>query len=190
MLEQLLTLDRSLFFFINVGCSSPVLDALMPMLREKLTWMPFYVMAALFIIHRHRKNSWYILGTAGVCILLSDQLSSTLIKPIFARLRPCNDLNVSSQAHLLLQTCGVGYSFVSSHAANHFAIAVFAGRLFGGPWLQLLLLGWATVVSIAQVYVGVHYPLDIVCGGVLGVACGWGCYQLLQKSFPHSLQKG
>lgn len=173
--EWLIRADRKLFALINQHLSHPFLDAIFPWWRETITWTPLYLFLLIFVIANGKKSSlpWIIM--AVITILLSDQISSSIIKPIFARLRPCNEPELAGSVRLLLDGCGAGYSFTSSHATNHFAIAVFLmitlqNWLNGYGWIFLL---WAGTVAFGQVYVGVHYPLDIVGGALLGSGIGF-----------------
>ena len=173
--EWLIRADRKLFALINQQLSHPFLDAIFPWWRETITWTPLYLFLLIFVIANAKKSSlpWIIM--ALITILLSDQISSSIIKPIFARLRPCNEPELAGSVRLLLDGCGAGYSFTSSHATNHFAIAAFLmitlqNWLKGYGWIFLL---WAGTVAYGQVYVGVHYPLDIVGGALLGSGIGF-----------------
>lgn len=106
-------------------------------------------------------------------VLCSDQLSSHLIKPWVMRLRPCCEPLLRGKIHHLIESCN-GYSFVSAHAANHFALAYFFVHLFhyaNSRWLTLFYF-WAFAIAFSQVYVGVHYPLDVFCGAILGLIIG------------------
>ncbi|HWB62813.1 MAG TPA: phosphatase PAP2 family protein [Chitinophagales bacterium] len=174
MIETLRHYDRLIFYFINQQCASPVLDFLCPILREKLTWAPLYVIIAFFFFKTYKRNIWVLLAFAGLTILLSDQISSSLIKPYFHRLRPCNSPALMASVRLVIAHCGNGYSFVSSHAANHFAIATFICAFVKNKRLYVpLLMLWAAAVSLSQVYVGVHYPIDVACGALLGIIIGY-----------------
>lgn len=101
---------------------------------------------------------------------MSDYISASLIKPIFIRLRPCNNPYIKDIVHLIVP-CGSGYSFPSSHAANHFALGVFAAITFNkiAKWVWIAGLLWAFSVAYAQVYVGVHFPGDVLAGAALGI---------------------
>jgi undecaprenyl-diphosphatase len=173
--DWLIRADRKLFALINQQLSHPFLDVIFPWWRETITWTPLYLFLLIFVIANAKKSSlpWIIM--ALITILLSDQISSSIIKPIFARLRPCNEPELAGSVRLLLDGCGAGYSFTSSHATNHFAIAVFLmitlqNWLKGYGWIFLL---WAITVAYGQVYVGVHYPLDILGGALLGSGIGF-----------------
>lgn len=150
-------------------------DILMPMFRDKFFWIPLYVLIMALIIKKFGLKSVYVIGISVLTVLIADQLSASVIKPLVGRVRPCNDPLIGDLVNRLVD-CGSGYSFVSSHATNHFALAVFFITLFNKPSLRYYViipfLFWAGLVSFAQVYVGVHYPLDVLSGGVLGAVIG------------------
>jgi membrane-associated phospholipid phosphatase len=164
-------LDTQLFFFVNQQLANVVLDWLCPLLRNKFTWIPFYIAAAVFLFIKYKIKALWFIAAAAVTVLLTDQLSASLIKPFFERLRPCNEPAISAQVRLLVK-CGRGFSFVSSHAANHFGIAALFAVYFKNKYLYILLFAWASSIAFSQVYVGVHYPFDVLIGSVLGAAIG------------------
>ncbi len=170
MLDQLLQLDASLFRFINHQLGNSAFDALMPFLRERWFWAPLYTFFVLFaLLNFDFYRKWaFVLGIVAV-FGFADFTSSTLIKKNVQRIRPCNDPAMQVE---LRTDCGSGFSFTSSHATNHFAIAVYLIAFFAPLFRHLkpLLLLWAASVAFAQVYVGVHYPFDVICGGLLGGA--------------------
>ncbi len=174
MLEMLQQWDAALFQCINSSLSNPVFDALLPWFREKWFWMPVYLFVAAFAIINFRKRGWIILLGLALAAGLADFTSSTLVKKNVQRLRPCNDVEMIDHVQLRVP-CGGGYSFTSSHAANHFAAAVFLIGMFGGlaRWVRPTALIWAGLIAFSQVYVGVHYPGDVLCGAALGAAIGW-----------------
>lgn len=179
MLEQIVAADKALFHLINAVWTLPLFDTLAPWLRNKYFWAPLYVFIAVFFLINYGRRGWYALILLALTVTLCDQLSSGFIKPLAERVRPCND---SSMTELrLLVSCGSGFSFTSSHAANHFGAAIFLSSLFWRKSILVtgVLLAWASAVSWAQVYVGVHYPLDIAGGALLGTMIGaflgyWG----------------
>lgn len=167
-------IDLQLFQFINTGLSNLAFDYLMPALREKLVWLPFYVYLLAFTFVNFRWNvALLFILSIGVTVGLSDLASSRVIKNNVERLRPCNDPDIKDMVSLRVR-CGRGYSFTSSHAANHFALVFFfiytLGRIF--KRLRWPLVIWAGLISFAQIYVGVHYPLDVLFGGLLGAGIG------------------
>jgi len=175
-LETILSLDQILFSWINQDLANPFLDAIMPYWREKMTWIPLYagILIISFLKFSWKKALVFIILLAGT-VGVADQISSQWIKKSVKRVRPCNDQLLKKEVHLLVD-CGSGYSFTSSHATNHFAIASFiAFALFSNKKMwRILLLFWAGSIAFGQVYVGVHYPLDVTIGAILGILIGWG----------------
>ena len=161
--------DQWLFLFLN-GLHHPVLDGFMKAISDRWIWIPLYLILLYFVIRTYGLKSIYILISIGLLITLTDQLSVHLFKNTVQRLRPCHDPLIQPLVHLVDGHCGGSYGFVSSHASNVFALAVFFGNLMkkkGHMWMYFLLV-WAAVVSYSRIYLGVHYPLDIICGGLLG----------------------
>lgn len=175
-----MNLDQQLFYFINTTCGNPVLDWLAPFWREKLAWLPFYAFLMAFFLVNFKKNGLLVLLALAATVGTADFVSSSLIKKNIQRLRPCNDPFFVENVQLRLPQCGGGWSFTSSHAANHFAAAVFLSLIFGRKprWARPVLLGWATSISLVQVYVGVHYPADILGGAAVGILVGFIGYEL------------
>lgn len=176
--------DVWLFRLINEGCSNLVFDAVLPWCRERWVWSPLYLFVVAFLWSNFgwRRGGWVVLGIA-VSVALADVTSSELIKKQVRRVRPCNDPALQAAVHLRIASCGSGYSFTSSHAANHFAVAVFLIGVFA-RWerrLRSVLLGWAGLVAFSQVYVGVHFPADVVAGALLGSGVGWAVGEVWKK---------
>ncbi|MBN8677806.1 MAG: phosphatase PAP2 family protein [Chitinophagales bacterium] len=188
MLEMLQQLDVRLFQWINTGLANPVFDVLLPWCREKWFWAPVYWFIAAFSLINYGKKGWIIILGLVLAAGVADFTSSTLIKKNVQRLRPCNDPQRVEQI-ILRVPCGSGYSFTSSHAANHFAAAVFMIGVFGRfrKWIKPMALSWAASIAISQVYVGVHYPGDVSAGALLGILLGWGVYLAMRKWLPEPL---
>ena len=172
-MEQLLHIDYSVFDWINHDWQNPWLDAIMPYWREKTTWIPAYLLMLGVLFWQYRRRALFFVLALALTIGLADQLSSQVLKKSVQRLRPCREATLVPPARVLI-ACGGGYSFTSSHATNHFAIAVFLFLTCGRRWKKWrwLLLVWAATIALGQVYVGVHYPLDILCGALLGSLVG------------------
>lgn len=149
------------------------MDAIMPYWRAKNFWIPLYILIATVAIKRFRLKGLYLILALGLTVGISDTLSSKVIKPAVHRLRPCNDPELKATAHVLVY-CGKSYSFTSSHATNHFAVASFLSLTLGlfYPWSRKWLYLWAASIAYGQVYVGVHYPLDVIGGALLGLLIG------------------
>ncbi len=174
MIEQLNLFDQSIFFAINHGLANPFFDWLMPLLRNRYFWTPLYLFIIIFFIRNYGRQGWLLIIFMLLTFALSDYISSSVIKPAFQRIRPCNDPGLKDSVNSLI-ACGSGFSFPSSHAANHFGLAVFLITLFSHKWKYITSLAilWAFSVSFAQVYVGVHYPGDIMFGAMLGSMIGY-----------------
>ncbi len=165
--------DHVIWYYINTAWHTPFLDTVIPFLRNQWTWTPLYLFLLIFMTYNFGKYGWlWCLGFI-VAFAISDQVSAHLLKPIFHRIRPCNDPYLVGIVHTLVP-CGAGYSFPSSHASNHFAVGIFSAvTLFKlRKWVLPVAIIWALSVSFAQVYVGVHYPLDVSVGGLLGATIG------------------
>jgi undecaprenyl-diphosphatase len=181
-LQTLQHWDAALFRFVNGSLSNPLFDAVLPFFRERWFWAPLYLFVAVFAWLNFGKKGWVIMLGLVAAVGLADFTSSTLIKKNVQRLRPCNDPVMVEQL-TLRASCGSGYSFTSSHAANHFAAADFLIGLFGGAarWVRPAALAWAASIALSQVYVGVHYPGDVFCGALLGAATGWWVVLTVRK---------
>lgn len=182
--------DRAAFITVNSGTANPVLDVLMPLLRYPLTWVPVYVFLAAFLIYNFREKGLLLIAGALLTFLISDQLSAHVLKFLFMRPRPCNDPVMAGYVRLLVP-CGSGYSLPSSHATNHFALSLFlitalSSRL---KWILPFGLLWAATVSYAQVYVGLHFPIDVIFGGLLGGLIGIFVATLTRKAFSLDFDK-
>ena len=172
-MTELLQLDQSLFFLINGEWHNAFLDAIMPYWRSKLLWSPLYVFLLFYVLLNFKLKGFYFILMVAVVIAIADTTSSKVIKKSVQRIRPCNDIEIKEDVQLLVR-CGSGYSFTSSHATNHFAVATFLVlTLFRrNRWVKYALVFWAGSIAFGQVYVGVHYPLDVAAGSFLGIIVG------------------
>ena len=172
--QQLDAWDKKLFVLLNSKWTNSFFDTVLPYFRDSVFWAPLYLFVLVFIaLNYGKKGGWWSL--AFICtIALADIISSRVFKVSFERLRPCQDPFFFDQVRLLLKACSHSYSFTSSHAANHFGMASFASiTLYAsfGKWVYLTYL-WAFFIAYAQIYVGVHYPLDVLGGAAIGVLAG------------------
>jgi len=185
MLEKIIQFDQELFLLINQGLSNLVFDWLLPILRNPFTWSPLYLFLIIFFIKHYGKTGILIVACTLLTFGISDFTSSQVIKKSVMRVRPCNDVVFKGEVNLRAR-CGSGYSFTSSHATNHFALAFFWIVLFKRKWKHTVWLAflWAISISFSQIYVGVHYPLDIVFGALIGTIIGLSTGYLFKRFYP------
>ena len=138
-------------------------------------WIPLYLLLLYLVIKQYGKRSVWVLLAVALVILCSDQLSAHVCKPLFQRLRPCYHPDLEGMIHLPRGLAGGRYGFVSSHAANTFAVATFLTAVLRKNYRRIgwWLYGWALISSYTRIYIGFHYPGDIIAGAVLGVFIGW-----------------
>jgi membrane-associated phospholipid phosphatase len=177
--------DQSFFQMINSGCANPFFDTIMPYLRNGILWAPLYLFVLVLVIQNFGlKGIWWCVFFLST-VALTDMTGTYAFKHVFMRLRPCSDPLFMDHVRLVIKQCAGGYSFISNHAANHFGMAVFflvtlRRHLEKWAWLSL---AWASIIIFAQVYVGVHYPLDVLGGALVGTAFGISTGTLFNKRF-------
>jgi len=182
--EYILHLDYSVWYYLNTEWRTPFLDFVVPFLRNQWTWAPLYLFLAIFVPRRYGKNGFIWCIAFIVAFGISDQVSAHLLKPIFHRVRPCNSAYLKDIVHTLVP-CGGGYSFPSSHASNHFSLAFFMAATLGRKfkWVWPVAILWALLIAYAQVYVGVHFPLDVTAGAFIGTIIGGLTALLFNRRF-------
>jgi membrane-associated phospholipid phosphatase len=173
MPDFLLNFDRHLFYLINHDLSNTFFDWLMPLMRNPKFWIPLYLFIITFCIWRYKKQGAVLVLFLALAVGFADYSSASIIKPNISRLRPCRD-PIMAQTDISRVACGTGYSFPSTHATDHFAIALFLSFIFFKRWRWILpaTILWAATICFAQVYVGVHFPLDVTGGAIYGSLVG------------------
>lgn len=183
-MQQILEADKYLFYLINNKWSNSFFDTLMPFVRNANFWLPLYLFLLIFALLNIKKSGWFILLILCTAAL-TDVLSSHIIKNHIFRLRPCRDPSLLGTVRVLVFYCPQSSGFTSSHAANHFGLATFASVTlypYAGKWIYLSFL-WAFLIIYAQLYVGVHYPIDVLCGALVGVVAGLLTSWIYQKKW-------
>ena len=173
IIQKLVHIDYALMLKLNRDWQVPFFDNIALFIRESTFWVPLYVFLLLYITMNYgRKGFWWAAALLGL-VALTDLLSSHVVKEVLFRPRPCRDEMMAHQIRFLAKTCGMNGSFTSSHATNHFAIATFIYQTMKktSPWWGIAFI-WAGLISYAQVYVGVHYPFDILGGALIGSLAG------------------
>jgi undecaprenyl-diphosphatase len=178
MLEQLIATDKELMLTLNAGnCHNIFLDICMWMVSEKFIWIPLYVTLLYVLVKYKKKESILPILSMLLILIVCDQISSSIIKPLVGRPRPSHDPEIMGMLKYVYDYKGGPFGFPSSHAANTFGLATFVTLLFRKRSIGISFYLWAVICSYSRIYMGVHYPLDILCGSALGILVGWSIYK-------------
>jgi undecaprenyl-diphosphatase len=176
ILDSIQKVDQSFFLFLN-SFNTEFWDNAMVIMTGKAIWFPFYALLIFFIIRKYKRNSVYIFFFLIVAIVFSDQVAG-IMKNLTQRLRPTHDPALSNLVHSLANKGGL-YSFFSSHAANTFAVAALTSFLFNNKPYTLLIFIWACLVSYTRIYLGLHFPFDILVGCIWGYLMGFAAHRAI-----------
>ncbi|THV60277.1 phosphatase PAP2 family protein [Flagellimonas alvinocaridis] len=174
MLDQLLQYDKDLFLFLN-GLGTPTWDGFWMFMTKTKNSFPLYVLL-LYLSYKNFgwKKTGVILVSVALLITCTDQLSN-FFKYGIGRLRPCHDPEINGVMRLVKSYCGGQFGYFSAHAANSFGPATFFMVLFCGKvrYMGFILMIWACLVAYSRIYIGVHFPLDVLTGAIVGLLFGW-----------------
>jgi undecaprenyl-diphosphatase len=155
----------------------------------KFLWIPLYLAILIYLGYTYKRKFLVILLFIILGITIADQTSVHLFKNMFQRLRPCHEPALEGMVHLVRGECGGLYGFVSSHATNSFYVAVFSLLFIRRRWYTISIIIWALVVGYSRIYLGVHYPGDVICGSLLGALVGWFVFTLYSITDKKILEK-
>ena len=175
MLEQLIQWDTELFLFLN-GLHNSFFDFIMWWASDKEIWYPLYGLILFFVFKKFNWQGVWVFLAMVLVVTIADQSSVKIFKEGFERLRPSHNPAIKDMIHHINNYKGGQYGFVSSHAANTVSFAVFTAHIFRNMWVSAGLYFWAAFVSYSRIYLGVHYPGDIIGGAVLGIIIGYLVY--------------
>jgi len=185
---MIIRLDQQLFLYLN-SHNSPFWDGVMYAISGIIIWVPFYLAILTYLGIKNKRKFWIILFFIVLGITLADRSSVVLFKNIIQRLRPCHEPVLEGLVHIVKGKCGGKYSFVSSHATNCFYVAVISALFVRKKWFSISIICWAAVVSYSRIYLGVHYPGDVICGTALGILIGWGIFKLYEITDAKMISK-
>jgi undecaprenyl-diphosphatase len=169
-------LDQQALLFLN-SLNSPFFDQIMYSISGKVIWIPLYLAILIYLGIKYKRKFLIIVLFIILAATLADQIS-VMIKNLVLRLRPCHEPELQGLVHLVKGECGGMYSFVSSHATNSFNVALISLLFIRKRWFSISIILWALVVGYSRIYLGVHYPGDVICGSLLGALIGWSIYSL------------
>ena len=183
MMESLIQLDQAFFSFLN-GMHSPWLDELMVLVSGKYFWIPLYALLLVLMVRQFKKKSIVLVLGIVAMVVTTDQVSRA-VKYAVERPRPSHEQSLETPAHIVNNHRGGKFGFFSSHASNVFGIATFFTSLLSRRFKNIgwPLFVWASIVSYSRIYLGVHYPLDIFVGMLLGLCVGYGYSRLLKRHY-------
>lgn len=178
-LETLISWDKELFLSLN-GIHHPMVDVLMFYISKMWIWIPLYLGVIYFIVRKWKMEAIWIILSIVICVVLTDQLTN-LTKEIFQRLRPSHEPDLQGLVHHVNGYVGGRFGFVSGHSSNVFGFALLSSLIIKNRYYTWSIFTWATIVAYSRIYLGVHYPLDIFGGMVLGIGIATIVYLIMDK---------
>ncbi len=182
MIDWLDRIDKSVFLYLN-AMHSELSDMIWITITNIQTWIPLYILFLILFVKVFKKDSFYLIAGILLVILFSDQFTSGFMKPFFERPRPCHSPEIGNLVYVATK-CGGQFGFASGHSANSFGIAMFVWLVFRYYWKWIwIVFIWACFVAYSRIAVGVHYPGDILVGGLVGAFFGWLTFIIIQESY-------
>jgi undecaprenyl-diphosphatase len=184
----MVSMDKSLFLGVN-GCNSQFWDGVMYAISGKFTWVPLYMSVLYVVVKQWTKEALWVVLSMAFCILISDQVASGIIKNLVQRLRPSHITSLNGMVHLVKGYTGGLYGFVSSHASNSVGFALLSSLFFREKIYTILITLWVLLICYSRVYLGVHYPLDIFGGALVGAGAAGVCWYVLKLYRPSIFER-
>ncbi len=171
MIETIKQIDTDIFLILN-SCNSPFWDTIMYWISSKTLWFPVYLFVIYLFFKKYKKKAIFIVLALIILVGIADLTSVYLFKNIFLRYRPCHNLDIYNIVHIVNNKCGGTYGFVSSHATNVFVIVSFVSLIFKNRNTTIVAVFLGLIISYSRIYLGVHYPADIIGGITVGIFIG------------------
>ena len=181
-MDFIISLDKELLLYLN-GLHSAFFDNFMFNYSKVWVWIAFYVSILFLLVKNYGKQSVWMILALILCVTIADQIASGILKEAVGRLRPSRNPDFEGLVHLVNNYTGGRYGFASSHAANSFALAVLSALFLRNKYFTSLVIVWAVINCYSRIYLGVHYPLDILAGAFIGTAASFLLYFIHGKIF-------
>lgn len=176
------SIDKDLFLFLN-GLHNSFMDTVMYWVSNKFVWFPLYLFLIFMFFRWHGRKGIILTVLAFILVAIVDATTTYMFKEVVMRLRPCHDPELEGLVHIVNGYCGGKYGFFSGHASNSFGIAIYAGLISRNHirYSLLIMILWAAVVSYSRIYLGVHFPGDVLAGAAWGTLWGYIMFSVAKR---------